>query len=288
MRILVTGASGQLGSEIVELVEERAASRVRDRIELVAVDHATLDVSDRDGVLSLICSAEPDLVIHPAAWTAVDACEGDPDRAFQVNALGTRHVAEGARRTGAHVVYLSTDYVFDGTSERPYVEWDATNPLSVYGLSKLGGEAAIDPAWTIVRTSWVIGRLGSNMVKTVLRLAGEGGGALRFVDDQHGSPTIAGDLAAKVVELGLGRRPGLFHVTNVGETTWFGLARAVMRAAGLDEERVEPVSTDELLPRRPAPRPVNSVLDNAALRLGGDDLLPHWEESLGRLVGELT
>jgi dTDP-4-dehydrorhamnose reductase len=288
MRILVTGASGQLGSELVDLVEQRAASRVRDRIELVAVDHEKLDVADRDGVVGLICASAPDLVIHGAAWTSVDACEGDPDRAFQVNALGTRHIAEGARRTGAHVVYLSTDYVFDGKSERPYVEWDAPNPLSVYGRSKLGGEWAIDPAWTIVRTSWVVGRTGSNIVKTVLRLAGEGAGELAFVDDQRGSPTVAGDLAAKVLELGLAGRPGLFHVTNQGETTWFGLAKAVLTAAGLDPARVKPVTTAELVPPRPAPRPANSVLDNAALRLGGDDLLPPWEESLARLVGELA
>ena len=110
----------------------------------------------------------PDVVIHTAAWTAVDACEGDPDRAFAVNALGTRHVAEAARRVGAHVVYVSTDYVFDGTSPRPYVEWDPTNPMSVYGRTKLGGEREPDPASTIVRTSWVCGAHGANMVRTVL------------------------------------------------------------------------------------------------------------------------
>lgn len=288
MRVLVTGAGGQVGSEIVALLEERASTRVRDRLEVVAADHGRLDVSQRDAVVSLISSVEPDVVFHPAAWTAVDACEGDPDRAYRVNALGARHVAEGARLAGAHVVYLSTDYVFDGALDRPYLEWDETRPLSVYGRSKLGGEMEMDPCWTIVRTAWVVGRNGSNMAKTVLRLARETDGPLRFVEDQRGCPTVASDLAAKVVELGLGRRPGRFHVTNQGETTWFGFAKEVLATSGLDPARVEPIKSSELDPPRPAPRPANSVLDNAALRLGGDDLLPSWQESLGQLVRELT
>ncbi len=285
MRVLVTGAGGQVGSELVALLKERSAGRVRDPIDLVAADHLQLDVSNRDRVLSAICHFEPDLIIHPAAWTAVDACEADPDRAFGVNALGTRHVADGARRVGAHVVYLSTDYVFDGRSDRPYLEWDTPNPLSVYGRSKLAGELDIDPAWTIVRTAWVVGRQGSNIAKTVLRMARASEEKLRFVDDQRGSPTVAAELASKVIELGIARRPGCFHVTNQGETTWFGFAREVLRCAGLDPARVVPIATSELT--RAAPRPANSVLDNAALRLGGEALLPDWRESIGRLVREL-
>ncbi|MHB1986813.1 MAG: dTDP-4-dehydrorhamnose reductase [Acidimicrobiales bacterium] len=288
MRILVTGAGGQVGSELVRLLGELDGARSRDRIDVVAADRGRLDVSKREDVLSAICHLEPDIVLHPAAWTAVDACEGDPDRAFAVNALGARHVADAARRTGSHVVYLSTDYVFDGRSDRPYVEWDHANPLSVYGRSKLAGEFEIDPAWTIVRTSWVIGRHGHNIAKTVLRLAQTSAAPLCFVDDQRGSPTVAAELAAKVVELGLERRPGCFHVTNQGETTWFGFAREVLRCAGLDPSRVEPIKTSELAPPQAAPRPVNSVLDNAALRLSGDNLLPEWRESLGRLVRELV
>ena len=287
MRVLVTGAGGQVGSELVQLLGERAVARGRDPLDVVAADRERLDVADRDQVLSVIAHFEPDLIFHPAAWTAVDACEADPDRAFRVNARGTRHVAEGARRVGAHVVYLSTDYVFDGSADRPYREWDEPNPLSVYGSSKLAGELEIDPAWTTVRTAWVVGRHGPNMAKTVLRMGRASGETMRFVDDQRGSPTVASDLASKVIELGIARRPGCFHVTNQGETTWFGFAREVLRCAGLDPARVEPIATSELQPQRPAPRPANSVLDNAALRLGGETLLPAWNESLERLVREL-
>jgi dTDP-4-dehydrorhamnose reductase len=237
-------------------------------------------------VLEAVDGLRPDVVVHAGAWTAVDACEVDPDRAFQVNALGTRHVAEAAARAGAHLVYLSTDYVFDGHADRPYVEWDEPHPLSVYGRSKLGGERECAPGATVVRTSWVCGARGANMVKTALRLAA-GEGELRFVDDQHGSPTFTADLAAAVVTLALDRRPGVFHVTNQGTTTWFGFVQAVLEGAGHDPSRVVPVATAALDPPRPAPRPANSVLDNAALRLDGLPLLPHWTDALGRLLAAL-
>jgi dTDP-4-dehydrorhamnose reductase len=181
---------------------------------------------------------------------------------------------------------LSTDYVFDGTGTRPYVEWDKTNPLSVYGLSKLGGEREAGPDATIVRTSWVSGAHGKNMVRTVLQLA-NGDGPLRFVDDQRGRPTFTADLAGALLVLADSRLPGIFHVTNDGEATWFELVRAVLTAIGADAGRVEPISTAELDPPRPAPRPAYSVLDNAALRLSGLPLLPHWEDALERLVRAL-
>ena len=277
MRVLITGAGGQLGHDLVSAFEGH---------QVVATDHARLDVSDRDAVLQLIGAIRPDTVVHAAAWTAVDACEADPDKAFQVNALGTRHVAEGARRAGAHVLYVSTDYVFDGTSPAPYREWDATNPLSVYGRSKLGGEHELDPGATVVRTSWVCGLHGGNMVKTVLRLDRELD-RLSFVDDQRGHPTFTSDLAAMIRQLAVARLPGVFHVTNQGATTWFQFARDVLAAAGRDPNKVEAVATADLVPARPAPRPANSVLDNAALRLQGLDLLPDHHDPLERLVKEL-
>ncbi|MGO8876342.1 MAG: dTDP-4-dehydrorhamnose reductase [Acidimicrobiales bacterium] len=287
LRILVTGAAGQVGSELVAELERRAAARHRGPSwKVAATTRDQLDIASRDSVLAAVVSTEPHVIIHPAAWTAVDACEGDPDRAFRVNALGTRHVAEAARIVGAHVCYLSTDYVFDGTSERPYNEWDAPNPMSVYGRSKLAGERELAAGATIVRTAWVVGRNGPNMAKTVLRLAAEGG-VLKFVDDQCGSPTLASDLAGKVVDLAVSRRPGIFHVTNQGSTSWYGFAREVLRLAGQDPERVRPIVTADLDPPRPAPRPACSVLDNAALRLAGEDLLPSWQDALARLVGDL-
>ncbi|MGH8987169.1 MAG: dTDP-4-dehydrorhamnose reductase [Acidimicrobiales bacterium] len=299
MRVLVTGAGGQLGSDLVAALGGAVPPAGRRRallgpegkgagVDVDGADHASLPVEDRVAVLEAVLALRPDVVVHAAAWTAVDACEADPDRALEVNALGTRHVAEAAERVGAHLVYVSTDYVFDGSSTRPYVEWDQPNPLSVYGRSKLGGELECPPEATVVRTSWVCGASGKNMVKTALRLAA-GDGPLRFVDDQRGSPTFTADLASAIVTLGLDRRPGIYHVTNAGTTTWFDFVRAVLEAAGHDAGRVEPISTADLDPSRYlAPRPANSVLDNAALRLGGMPLLPEWHDGLARLVDLLA
>lgn len=280
MRVLITGAGGQVGRELVD------AFTLGGHHEVIAVDHRTVDVADRDSVLGAITSTRPDAVVHPAAWTAVDACESDPDRAFRVNALGTRHVADGARRVGAPVFYVSTDYVFDGTKTGPYDEFDPPAPASVYGASKRAGERELDPGSTIVRTSWVCGFHGANMVKTILRLAGEHE-TLSFVDDQRGHPTFADDLAGMIRRLVVDRRPGLFHVTNQGAVSWYEFARDVLVAAGLDPERVHPVATADLQPPRPAPRPANSVLDNAALRLSGLERLDDFRVPLGRLVSRL-
>jgi dTDP-4-dehydrorhamnose reductase len=277
VRLLVTGAGGQVGREVVDALV---------RHDVVAADHAALDVADRDAVLAAVTATRPDAVVHAAAWTAVDACEGDPDRAFRVNALGTRHVAEAARRVRANVCYLSTDYVFDGAKTEPYVEWDTPNPQSMYGRSKLAGERELDPGSLVVRTSWVCGRHGHNMVKTILRLAGEHD-ELAFVDDQRGHPSFADDLAGAIARLVVERRTGTYHVTNQGAVSWYEFARAVMTVAGHDPGRVRPVATADLDPPRPAPRPANSVLENAALRLQGLPMLPDFREPLERLVKDL-
>lgn len=292
----MTGAGGQLGRDLVDALGGTVppagrrcgllgpeGDRLAAGLDVVPADHRRLAVEDRAAVLGAVDALRPDVVVHAAAWTAVDACEADPDRAFQVNAVGTRHVAEACDAVGAHLVYVSTDYVFDGTSDRPYVEWDRPAPRSVYGRSKLGGEQECPPGATVVRTSWVCGARGANMVKTALRLAA-GDGPLRFVDDQHGSPTFAADLAAALVTLATDRRPGVYHVTNQGHTTWFGFVQAVLAAAGGDPGRVEPIATADLRPPRPAPRPASSVLDNAVLRLAGMPLLPDWQDALERLV----
>jgi len=254
--------------------------------DVLATDIDTMRVDDRDAVLSVFTDFRPELVLHGGALTAVDLCETEVDTAFAVNAAGTRHIAEATALVGAHVVYVSTDYVFDGTSGRPYREWDPPCPTSVYGASKLAGERECRPGSTIVRTSWLCGAHGANMVSTALRLA-DGEGELRFVDDQHGSPTFTADLAPAVVTLGLGRRPGVFHVTNSGATTWWGFVRAVLAEAGADPDRVKPIKTAELDPPRPAPRPAYSVLDNMALRVSGLPALPDWQDGLSRLVTAL-
>lgn len=283
MKVLVTGAGGQLGRDLVTAF---------DGHDVIAADHAHLDVGDRDQVLGVITTLRPDVVVHAGAWTAVDACEADPDRAWRVNALGSRHVADGCARAGARLCAISTDYVFDGRSSAAYTEWDATNPLSVYGRSKLGGEQEVlglAPGASVVRTSWLCGARGPNFVQTMVRVARNGEKeSVTVVDDQHGCPTFTPDLAALVRRLVVARLPGLFHVTNGGPTTWWSLARDVFALAGGDPERVVPISTDELRPARPAPRPARSVLDNAALRLSGLPLLTDHHEPLERLVAELV
>ena len=280
MRVLVTGAGGQLGREVVDVFTDAGD-------EVVACDHTALDVTDRDRVLQVMAAAVPDAVVHAGAWTNVDGCETDPDRAYASNALGTRHIAEGARMTGARVCYVSTDYVFDGTAPTPYREWDAVNPMSVYGRSKLAGETALGPADTVVRTSWVCGYHGSNFVKTILSRAAAGQ-ALTVVDDQHGCPTFADDLAGMIRRLVVARLPGVFHVTNQGPTTWFQFARDAVVAAGLDPALVSPVKTADMSPARPARRPAFSVLDNAALRLSGLPMMDDHHVPLERLVKRLV
>lgn len=297
MRILITGGYGQLGRDLADALAGRVPEggvrcallgpegpRPDDVHEVLATDIDTMPVDDRDAVQQIFASFRPELVLHGGAYTAVDLCEAEVDAAYAVNAIGTRHVAEGAAALGAHMVYVSTDYVFDGTGTRPYRESDAPCPTSVYGMSKLAGERECRPGSTIVRTSWLCGAHGKNIVRTVLRLA-EGDGDLKFVDDQQGSPTFTADLAPAVVTLGLDRRPGIFHVTNGGVTTWCGFAKAILAAADADPERVKPIRTSDR--DDPAPRPAYSVLDNMALRLSGLPALPDWQDALARLVPAL-
>jgi dTDP-4-dehydrorhamnose reductase len=299
VRILITGADGQLGSDLQDCLAGKVPDGgvrcallgpegPRDGLahEVLPTDIGNMKVDDRDAVLHTFFDFRPELVLHGGAITAVDLCESEIDLAYAVNAAGTRNVAEAAALVGAHVVYVSTDYVFDGTSTRPYREWDLPNPTSVYGASKFAGEQEMRPGSTIVRTSGVSGAHGANMVRTALKLAG-GDGVLRFVADQHFSPTFTADLAPALVSLGLDRRPGTFHVTNGGATTWWGFVRAVLDAAGADPERVLPITAAELDPPRPAPRPAYSVLENMALRLNGLPALPDWQDGLGRLVAAL-
>jgi dTDP-4-dehydrorhamnose reductase len=281
MRILVTGSNGQLGSDLTALLGSQPHH------EVLGLDLPDHDLTDRDHVLAVVTQWRPEAIIHGAALTAVDLCETEVELAHRVNCLATRFVADGARRVGAHLVYVSTDYVFDGTKDSPYLEWDRANPQSVYGRTKLGGESEVDPGWAIARTSWVCGEHGQNMVKTLLRLA-EGDGQVRFVDDQRGHPTFTSDLAPMVAKLAVERVPGVFHTTNQGAVSWYGFAREVFAAAGADPDRVAPISTAELDPPRPAPRPANSVLDNMAWRGHGFPESRDFREPLAELVRALT
>lgn len=281
MRLLVTGAAGQLGADVVE-----HAMSVGD--EVTAVDKATLDVTDVDAVRSLLEAVRPDAVINSAAYTAVDACETNEDLAFAVNGSAPGILARACESVGAHLVHVSTDYVFDGTLDRPYREDDATNPQSVYGRSKLAGEREVGPGAAVVRTSWVCGEHGNNMVKLVLRLSQHPDQALAFVDDQRGHPTFTADLAPALRLLAVERRTGIHHVTNQGAVSWYQFVREILEAAGHDPDRVRPISTAELDPPRPAPRPANSVLDNAVWRAAGLPMLRDFREPLAELIAKLT
>jgi dTDP-4-dehydrorhamnose reductase len=281
VKLLVTGAAGQLGLDVVAY-----AGSVGD--EVIGVDKAALDITDADAVRSLLDAVRPDAVINAAAYTAVDACETNVDLAFAVNGTAPGILARACDAVGAHLVHVSTDYVFDGTLDRPYLEDDVTNPQSVYGRSKLAGEHEVGPGAAVVRTSWVCGEHGNNMVKLVLRLAANPDQAMAFVDDQRGHPTFTADLAPALRLLAVERRTGVHHVTNQGAVSWYQFVREILRAAGYDPDRVRPISTAELDPPRPAPRPANSVLDNAVWRAAGLPMLRDFRDPLAELVARLT
>lgn len=281
--ILLTGAGGQLGTDILLA-----------RPDVHGFTREQLDITDGDAVQDVVETVMPAVIIHAAAWTAVDDCESDPERAMMINGGGTANVVAAAQVVGARVIYVSTDYVFDGTKSEPYVETDSPAPASVYGRSKLAGEGhvlAMGDRGMIVRTSWVCGAHGSNMVKTILRAAAKFP-TLRFVDDQIGKPTFTADLAGAL--LGLADRfvvdsqlAGVFHVTNEGVVSWFEFCREVLGAAGLDPDQVEPCATHELDPPRPAPRPANSVLANTRFAGLGLPLLRDFREPLAQTVAAL-
>jgi len=274
-RWLITGAGGQLGTDL------RAALAGEDVHPLRRAD---LDIADAAAVAGVIAHVRPDVVVNAAAYTAVDAAESDEDAAYQVNATGPAVLAAALSGTAARLIHVSTDYVFGGDASRPYEVDDSTGPKSAYGRTKLAGEIAVaellPEASYVVRTAWVYGATGGNFVKTMARLE-RSQDTVDVVDDQRGSPTWSADLARALVELGRSAaRPGLYHCTNGGDTTWFGLAQAIFEEVGADPGRVRPTTT-EAFPR-PAPRPAYSVLSDAAWRAAGLTPLPPWRDALRR------
>lgn len=307
MRVVVTGAAGQLGRDLTDVLQGRVPvggrpgglplateAGVGGPVAVIGTDLPDLDITDRPAVQSFMADARPDVVVHGAAWTAVDACEADPDRAFAVNAVATRHLVEAAGAVGAHVVYVSTDYVFDGTAPRAYREADPINPLSAYGRSKAEGEAAIRAALArhvILRTSWVFGAQGQNFVKTMLRLAGERP-ELRIVDDQHGCPTAAADLARVIVAVAarVARDPalwGTYHYASAGVTSWAGFAEAIFEIAGprlARRPRITRIGTAEY--PVPARRPANSELDCSLIEARFGIARIPWRDGLAAMLDE--
>lgn len=278
-KILITGADGQLGNEIVNFCNLK-------NTEHYPATRNSFDITNRQDAVKFIRKYKPTHIIHCAAFTAVDDCEIDVDKAFLVNNAGTANIVEAAEKSKAHVTYISTDYVFSGDKEGPYTEYDETGPVSVYGISKLLGEHELRPTDAVVRISWVNGRHGKNMVKTILRLAKDND-ELRFVDDQIGCPSFTEDIAPLITKLAQNNATGPWHLTNQGATSWYEFAKNVVSLAGLKTEII-PIKTDELNPPRPAKRPKNSVLDNARLREAGIKELDNYIVPLARLVSELT
>lgn len=277
MRVLVTGAGGQLGLDLVDAFDDH---------DVVGLTHDDLDVAVEADVVAAVRDHGPDLVVNAAAWTDVDGCERDPDRAHRVNAVGAWWVARACRLVDAPMVHVSTDYVFDGRGPRPYTEFDPLDPVNEYGRSKAAGEqlvrATLDEHY-VVRTAWVCGARGGNFVRTMLRLAEEGG-PVRVVDDQVGSPTFTRDLAAAIRELAVTGRYGTYHRTNRGSCSWYELAAATFELAGADVE-LQRIASDDL--DRPAPRPAYSVLSERHSHASGLRPMPEWRDGLARLIGEL-
>lgn len=256
--------------------------------ELFVADLPEVDITDGRGVEQAVNAFRPEVVIHAAAMTQVDACESDADKAYRINALGSAYVARAAARHGARLIALSTDYVFDGTSARPYHEYDAPAPRTVYGASKLAGEEAVRrhcPDHTILRVAWLYGEEGPSFYHTLMKLGSQSGEPLKVVDDQRGNPTstdAVAELLARLLETPV---PGVVHGSCEGEATWFEFAQAIFARAGLSRG-LAPCTTADF--PRPAPRPANSRLEKRVLRLAGLPPMPHWEEALEKFVSALV
>ncbi len=279
MRALITGAHGQVGTDLV-LAAEKAGH------DVVGLSSSQLDITDHRMVAEVVESVAPDVLINCAAFTAVDRCESEPELAAAVNHHAVASLGEACDAQRVHLVHISTDYVFPGTKAEPYIEGDEPDPINAYGRTKLAGERSLDPRHTVVRTSWVCGRHGSNVVKFVLNQL-QRGEPPRFVTDQRGCPTFAADLGPMLVRLAEARVSGLFHVTNQGPVTWYEFAREIVAAAGHDPDVVERLTSADLHPSRAAQRPANSVLESVTLRSAGFDQLGPHDEALARLVTDL-
>lgn len=280
MRILLTGATGQLGSAL-----RRTLLPLGD---VVLVGHKEMELSKPAAVREAVRTARPDVIVNAAAYTAVDEAESEEAVAFAVNCHGPAVLAEEAARIGALLVHFSSDYVFDGESPEPYVETDAPNPLNAYGRSKLAGERALQESacrYLIFRTSWVYSDQGKNFLLTMLRLAREGK-PLRVVDDQHGAPTSSHMIAAATAEVLVrpGDHSGLYHMTAAGATTWHGFARAIFQASNTKADLL-PIASSEY--KCAARRPRHSVLDNGKLATRFQIRLPSWEEGMHQVLQAL-
>ena len=279
MRVLVTGVKGQLGYDVVKECEKR-------NIEAVGVDIEEMDITDKASVDKVIKEAGVDAVIHCAAYTAVDAAEDNVEICRKVNAEGTENIAKVCKELDLKMVYISTDYVFDGKGTRPWEPDDERAPLNVYGQTKYEGELAVQnnlEKYFIVRIAWVFGINGKNFIKTMLRLA-EDHDSLTVVNDQFGSPTYTYDLARLLVDMVQTEKYGIYHATNEGICTWYEFACEIFKQAGIDI-KVSPVSAAEY--KAKAKRPENSRMSKEKLSENGFERLPSWQDALSRYLKEI-
>lgn len=279
MKVLVTGAKGQLGTDLMNELAKRG-------IEGIGVDVQEMDITDAEACRRVIKNSGADAVIHCAAYTAVDAAEDNVELCRRINGEGTRNVAQACKEADVKLMYISTDYVFDGQGTRPWEPDDERHPLNVYGQTKYEGELAVEELsdkYFIVRIAWVFGVAGKNFIKTMLRL-GKERGAVSVVDDQIGSPTYTYDLARLLVDMIQTDKYGRYHATNEGLCSWYEFAKEIFRQAGMDVP-VTPVSSDAFPAK--AARPSNSRLNKDKLSENGFERLPAWQDALGRFLKEI-
>ena len=280
MKVLVTGVKGQLGHDVMNELALRG-------IEGFGVDVEEMDITDRTACETVISQEKPDAVIHCAAYTAVDAAEDNLELCRKINAEGTRNIARVCKAMDIKMMYISTDYVFNGGGERPWEPDDHTEPLNVYGLTKYEGEIAVEQnvqKYFIVRIAWVFGVNGKNFIKTMLRL-GKEKGDVSVVDDQIGSPTYTYDLARLLVDMIQTDKYGRYHATNEGLCSWYEFACEIFRQAGMDEVKVTPVDSDGFPAK--AKRPSNSRMSKEKLTENGFERLPSWQNALERYLKAL-
>lgn len=281
MKVFVTGVKGQLGHDVMNELAKRG-------LEGIGVDVEEMDITDAEACERVIKEAAPDAVIHCAAYTAVDAAEDNRDLCHMVNGEGTKHIAKVCGELDIPMMYISTDYVFNGQGERPWEPDDHREPLNVYGLTKYEGEIAVEQLlkkYFIVRIAWVFGLNGKNFIKTMLRL-GKERGAVSVVDDQIGSPTYTYDLARLLVDMIQTDRYGRYHATNEGLCSWYEFACEIFRQAGMDEVKVTPVDSASYPAK--AKRPFNSRMSKEKLTENGFERLPSWQDALGRYLKVLS
>lgn len=284
-KILITGAKGQLGTELTNRFKDNPDA------SLILTDVDTLDITNLDSVWEIVKEQKPQIVINCAAYTAVDKCETDKDNAYRINAIGARNLAIASNEIGAEIVHISTDYVFDGEGiedsnglKRPYTEFDKVNPQTVYGQTKVASENFVrlaNPRHYILRTAWLYGE-GNNFVRTMLKLAKEND-IIKVVNDQHGTPTSTEELGNAILYLLETRNYGLFHCTCEGECTWYDFCKEIYRIKGV-KKQVIPVTTEEF--PRPAKRPKYSVLDNYMLRLTSGYKFSYWKDALVKYLSK--